>query len=348
MIATNRQQLIIKVLGSHPNIKISEIKSLLPQTLVISIPTLNRDLKELVENGLLIRSGEGRNTAYRISTAYQLLNENIGDSYFDRDIDQREGNKRFVPEILSLLENTAIFTNVELRSLAELHATFLNKIKTLSPVLLQKETERLSIELSWKSSQIEGNTYSLLETELLLSQRLMAKDKDESEAIMLLNHKKAIDYLYDHRIVLTPLKVRDIEDIHSLLIQNLGVSKNLRKRPVGITGTTYTPPDNEFQIREYLERACELINEKPSIFEKALLAILLISLIQPFEDGNKRTGRITSNGILIENGYCALSYRGVQPLDYKKAMILFYEQNNISAFKKLFIDQYTFAVNNYF
>jgi len=176
----------------------------------------------------------------------------------------------------------------------------------------------------------------------------MAKDKDKSEAIMLLNHKTAIDYLYDHRITLSPLRVRDIEDIHSLLIKDLGVSKNLRKRPVGIIGTTYTPPDNEFQIREYLERACEIINHKNSIFEKALLVILLISLIQPFEDGNKRTWRIISNGILIGNGYCALSYRGVQPLDYKKAMILFYEQNNVSAFKKLFIDQYAFAVKNYF
>lgn len=346
MPVTPRQQLIIKILGSHPNIQISEIKKRLLQE--VSIPTLNRDLKELVSQGLLIKSGEGRNTTYRIASAYQLLNESIGDSYFDKDIDEREGNKRFEPNLLSLLETTPIFSDSDLNYLGELHTIFLEKIASISPTLLQKETERLSIELSWKSSQIEGNTYSLLETELLLSQKLMAKDKDKSEAIMLLNHKMAIDYLYDHRITLTPLKVRDIEDIHSLLIQNLGVSKNLRKRPVGITGTTYTPPDNEFQIREYLERACEIINNKDTVFEKALLAILLISLIQPFEDGNKRTGRITSNGILIENGHCALSYRGVQPLDYKKAMILFYEQNNVAAFKKLFIDQYAFAVKNYF
>ncbi|MEO6636916.1 MAG: Fic family protein [Ginsengibacter sp.] len=78
------------------------------------------------------------------------------------------------------------------------------------------------------------------------------------------------------------------------------------------------------------------------------LTILLISYIQPFEDGNKRTARIASNGILIENGYCPLSYRSIHPIEYKKAIILFYEQNNISAFKKLFIEQYGFAVTNYF
>jgi Fic family protein len=76
--------------------------------------------------------------------------------------------------------------------------------------------------------------------------------------------------------------------------------------------------------------------------------VLFISYIQPFEDGNKRTGRITGNGILIENGYCPLSYRSVKPVDYKKAMILFYEQNNLAAYKKLFIEQFAFAVNKYF
>jgi Fic family protein len=62
------------------------------------------------------------------------------------------------------------------------------------------------------------------------------------------------------------------------------------------------------------------------VFETALIIVLFISYIQPFEDGNKRTGRITGNGLLIENGYCPLSYRSIKPIDYKKAMILFYEQ----------------------
>ena len=79
-----------------------------------------------------------------------------------------------------------------------------------------------------------------------------------------------------------------------------------------------------------------------------MLAVLLISYIQPFEDGNKRTDRIVGNAILIKNGYCPLSYRSVTPGDYKKAMVLFYEQNNISAYKKLFVEQIEFAVKNYF
>ncbi len=93
---------------------------------------------------------------------------------------------------------------------------------------------------------------------------------------------------------------------------------------------------------------CALINERNDIFEKALLVLVLISYIQPFEDGNKRTARIISNAILMSYQYCPLSFRTVDPIDYKKAMLIFYEQNNISVFKKIFIDQFKFAVRTYF
>ena len=97
-----------------------------------------------------------------------------------------------------------------------------------------------------------------------------------------------------------------------------------------------------------MEHMCELVNEKENVFEKALLVLLLISYIQPFMDGNKRTARIVSNAILLNFEYCPLSFRTVDSIDYKKAMLLFYEVNNITAFKKISIDQYIFAVNTYF
>jgi len=117
---------------------------------------------------------------------------------------------------------------------------------------------------------------------------------------------------------------------------------------VGITGTNYRPLDNVFQIREAMRDACDLINGKDDVFEKAFLTLVLLSYIQAFSDGNKRTARITSNAILIANGYCPLSFRSVDSIDYKKAMLIFYEQNNLYAFKKIFMDQFEFAVSEYF
>jgi Fic family protein len=346
MELNERQKQILDLLVLRPKTGMAGILPELPGTPPVS--TVNRDLKALVDNHLLIKSGGGRATVYEVSPAYRLLYNNIGDSYFDKDQDERKGKKRFDPDVFAHLEKVAIFTDTELTQLDALQQTFRERISTLPDEIVRRERNRLSIELSWKSSQIEGNTYSLLETEALLSENIPAEGKQKDEATMLLNHKKALDYIYEHRVVLTPLRTAAIEDIHSLLIADLGVSKNIRRRIVGITGTSYTPPDNEFQIREYLDRACEVINHRSSVFEKALLAVLCISYIQPFEDGNRRTGRITGNGILIDNDYCPLSYRSVKPVDYKKAMILFYEQNNLAAYKRLFIEQFAFAVNNYF
>ena len=139
-----------------------------------------------------------------------------------------------------------------------------------------------------------------------------------------------------------------IENIHSILIKELGVDRNIRKRKVGISGTNYRPLDNEFQILEALSDMCELVNGKDNVFEKALLLLVLISYIQPFVDGNKRTARIVSNAILLSQNYCPISFRTVDSVEYKKAMLLFYEQNNISSIKEIFNDQFKFAVNTYF
>ena len=165
---------------------------------------------------------------------------------------------------------------------------------------------------------------------------------------MLLNHKDALDFVLADPEYLKEISIRRIEELHALLTKELNVDKGLRKRRVGITGTNYYPLSNEYQIREALEDSCRLINGKENIFEKALLALVLLSYIQAFSDGNKRTARITSNAILIANKYCPISFRTVDSVDYKKAMLIFYEQNNISAFKKIFIDQFAFAVQTYF
>lgn len=105
---------------------------------------------------------------------------------------------------------------------------------------------------------------------------------------------------------------------------------------------------NEAQIREALQNMADLINKKESFFEKAFLVSILIAYIQVFEDGNKRTSRMISNAILLANQSIPLSYRIIDIEEYKKAIILFYELNNISYIKQIFIEQFEDAVNNYF
>ncbi|MFR9546550.1 MAG: Fic family protein, partial [Rikenellaceae bacterium] len=278
-----------------------------------------------------------------------LLQEIDIATYFEREIDDRHIVEGYNFELIDTLAMTpAIFTKAEIEKLQKLQSVFAENIATLSDNARKKEMDRLGVDLSWKSSQIEGNTYSLLETERLLMEKETAEGKTKDEAVMLLNHKDALDFIIDNPDYLSDLSVARVENIHSILTKELDVDRNIRNRRVGITGTNYRPLDNEFQIREALEATCALVNSRDDVFEKALLLLLLISYIQPFNDGNKRTARITSNAILIANSCCPVSFRSVDSIDYKKAMLLFYEQNNISAFKRIFIDQFEFAVKTYF
>ena len=311
--------------------------------------TLKRMIAAGIKAGDIVAEGKARATRYRLSPQAQLLMPLNLDTYFALEVDERQVQSSYNFELINgLLAETRLFSDKEQSHLDALQDEFRQHVGELTDNEYRKEMERLGIDLSWKSSQIEGNTYTLLETERLLRESKTAEGKTKEEAVMLLNHKDALSFILDNPDYLQELTVSHIEDIHQLLTKDLSIDKGLRRHRVGITGTNYHPLDNEFQIREAMRDACELINSKSNIFEKALLTLVLLSYIQPFSDGNKRTARITSNAILIANDYCPLSFRSVDSIDYKKAMLIFYEQNNLYAFKQIFMEQFEFAVKEYF
>ena len=311
--------------------------------------TMKRLLSAAVKEGNIETAGRGPATKYKLTPQAHVTMPLDLATYFDKDIDEREVQESFNFDLIrDVLPKVEIFTKEELEVLNAAQLEFEKNTEGMTELEYRKEMERLGVDLSWKSSQIEGNTYSLLETERLLKDKQTASGKTKEEAIMLLNHKDALDFVLDIPDYLKELSVHRIEDIHSILTKELEVDRNIRHRRVGITGTNYRPLDNEFQIREALEDTCTLVNGKDNVFEKALLTLVLLSYIQAFVDGNKRTARITSNAVLIANGYCPISFRTVDSIDYKKAMLMFYEQNNIAAFKKIFIEQFLFAVKTYF
>ncbi len=341
------ENLILDFLKQNPESSSGEIQTGIPDKK--SIATIKRELSKLVAKKLISSTGKGKATRYKLSPYYNLFREIDIQDYYKKEIDERTIIEDFNFSLLrEIFPATKLFTEDELNHLTGLQKEFERNISELSEYEIKKEFERLAIDLSWKSSQIEGNTYSLLETERLLKEKETAAGKSKEEAVMLLNHKEAIDFIIENPDYLLPVSVSKIEDIHSILTKELSVGRNIRKRRVGISGTNYRPIDNEFQIKEALSLTCDLINKKENVFEQAFLALILISYIQPFVDGNKRTARIVSNAILLNRNHCPISFRTVDSVDYKKAMLLFYEQNNITIIKRIFIEQYEFAVKTYF
>jgi len=347
MTTNSKTNKLLYFVISHPGLSSSKIHSELD--LGVGLVTVKRYLSKLVSQGYIISEGKGRATKYYISKFFKLNYPVDIEKYFKKEVDERKIETHFnISLIDDILTDTNIFTTEELTLLTSLQIEYLENIKEISPDIYKHELERLGIDLSWKSSQIEGNTYSLLETEQLLKDAIEAKGKKKEEATMLINHKVALDYILEDPGYFLRISLKKIEEVHSLLVNNLDVEKNIRKRIIGITGTNYRPLDNEHQIREALNKICSLVNYKENVFEKSFLTLLLLSYLQAFTDGNKRTARIMSNALLISNKHCPISFRTVDAIDYKKAMLIFYEQNNITAMKKIFIEQYKFAVNTYF
>lgn len=338
---------IIDFLHYHPGLGRSELMAKLD--LGVGETQVKMALASGVASGDLYVEGKARATRYFVSAKGRLLKTVDLDSYYAMPVGKREMQTSYNFDLIrNDLPSIDIFTPEEYAFLEEQARTFQARVKDYPRELYSKEMERLGIDLSWKSSEIEGNTYTLLETVNLLKDKVEAKGKKREEAIMLLNHKEALKAIVETPEYFRTMSLARMEDVHSLLIEGLGVDRNLRHVRVGISGTNYRPLEVESQIREAIEDTCALINGKTNPYEKAMLALLLVAYIQPFVDGNKRTSRLMANAILIANNCCPLSFRTVEADDYRAALLLFYEQNNISAFKKMFLEQVKFAVGEYF
>jgi fido (protein-threonine AMPylation protein) len=311
-----------------------------------SLVTVKRLLSGMAKRGLIAVSGKGRSTAYSIATTGRLLAAVDAARYCSAEPDARFGLSLFNRELLEESPNE-IFTEEELHRLGKATEEWRHRTRSISKTIAQKEMERLVIELSWKSSKIEGNTYTLLDTERLVLRNTAAPGHDKNEATMILNHKEAFTLIHDHRSAFCSLTRSNLEHLHGALVQDLGVGRGLRSSLVGVTGSRYRPLDNIHQITDAINLLCASVNRMETPYAQSLFALLGISYIQPFEDGNKRTSRLMANALLLAHNLAPLSYRSVNEEEYREAMLVFYELNSLVPMKKIFLEQYEFAAENY-
>lgn len=210
--------------------------------------------------------------------------------------------------------------------------------------------DRLLIDLSWNSSRLEGNTYSLLETKRLIEMGETATGKEVSEAQMILNHKAAIEYIVESAED-DGITSHEICSIHALLSQNLlgdpAASGRLRSIIVAIGGSTYVPLENPQLIRECFDIFIEKVNRIEDPFEQSLFSIVHLSYLQAFEDVNKRTARLVANIPLIKKNLRPLSFIDVDEDAYVYALLGIYENNDVSLIRDLYIWAYNRSSQRY-
>lgn len=297
------------------------------------IRSIQRGLSRLTELGVITRHGTNHPN-YTVNYA-ALLRTSIADKLLENE--QRPGsifNMHFI-EWLSTLGTK------------ELDAIFAPGILSTRPgkrssSMTAKELEHLTVELSWKSSALEGNTYTLLDTQLLLVEGVKAKNRTEFETQMILNHKNAVAFIIENEDLFKgEVAFSTLEELHKIIGYNLGIQKGIRKKLVKITTSNYVPLANPHQLREWADTILGIISRAKSPFARALLALALVPYLQIFEDGNKRTGRLLANALLIASSGSGFSLRKVSPKQLALAYLSFYEFNSIASLSKILKDELT-------
>jgi hypothetical protein len=203
--------------------------------------------------------------------------------------------------------------------------------------------DRLLIDLSWNSSRLEGNTYSLLETERLISAGEAATGKNALEAQMILNHKGAIEFLIDASNDIG-FNRYTLLNLHALLSDNLlddpSASGRLRSIPVGIGQTTFLPLEGPQRIEECLDQVLDTSAAIHDPFEQAFFVMVHLPYLQPFVDVNKRVSRLAANIPMIQRNLCPLSFVDVSLSTYISALLGVYELNRIELLRDVFVWAY--------
>jgi Fic/DOC family len=210
--------------------------------------------------------------------------------------------------------------------------------------------DRLLIDLSWASSRLEGNSYSLLDTRELIERGIAAAGKDAKETQMILNHKAAIELLVESAEDIGVNRYT-VTNLHALLADNLlGDPRNagrLRDTPVAIGSSTYVPTAIPQLIEEMFARLLELGAAVRDPFEQSFFLLVHIPYLQPFIDVNKRTSRLASNIPLIKRNLVPLSFVDVPEQTYIDGLIGVYELNRVELLRDLFMWAYERSSQRY-
>lgn len=329
---------------------------------------IRRVIKALAERGLLRSKGAGRSHVYvRIEqpTNSGIHNQEKGGTPF-KDIPLSQKSEALLQYVSqSLTARIPIGYNQEFLSLYRPNETYYLSATQRESLHLAGRVEtqirpagtyarnimsRLLIDLSWNSSRLEGNTYSLLETKRLIELGENAAGKDAAEAQMILNHKAAIEYVVDSAAEKTTSS-HDVCSIHALLSENLlgdpSASGRVRQIAVGVAGSTYMPLENPYLLKESFELFVEKLNLIKDEFEQSLFSLVQLSYMQAFEDVNKRTARLVANIPLIKKNLKPLSFTDVEQEAYIKALLGVYEKNDVSLMSDLYIWAYTRSSQRY-
>lgn len=354
------KDIILKFLSdSEANLSLTELQEKLAGARPdLNRRTLQRAVVELLESGQVSRHGSGPATTYSSSHAVvtddqDMLSLSPGAkkqlAYLALPLMKRTP-VTYRDELLSnYAPNKEFYLSEEMRSqLHDMGRTGLDNRP--AGTHLRDVLGRLLIDLAWASSKLEGNRYTLLDTKRLIEEGTMAEGTDRIEAVMILNHKAAIEMIAEHPDDVG-IDRRTFLNLHALLADGLMRDEDavgrLRRRPVDITGSVYTPTAIPQRIDDCFERILATAGAIDDPFEASFFLLVNIPYLQPFEDVNKRVSRLGSNIPLIKANLSPLSFIDMPETLYLKGMQAFYETGKTDLMQDVYLAAYDRSCQRY-
>lgn len=312
--------------------------------------SVRRWLQELIADGLVEKTGQKRGTLYYAHSKAQIpafqetafINQNSqAIAYIKQPYYLRKPVTYQVQWLMDYEPNKTFYLSLEQRSLLRQQGARPYS-QAIAGTYARHIYNRLLIDLSYNSSRLEGNTYSLLDTEKLIIEGVSAPNKLDEEKVMILNHKEAIRYLIDNAEKII-IDYQTVCTLHYLLADGLLLPQrvgSVRNGGVKIGGSTYLPLDNKAQLEQILTAICNKATLIEDPHEQSFFLLAHIAYLQAFEDVNKRTSRLCANIPLIKNNLVPLSFNDVSKEDYSMAMIVIYELNDPGLLTSLYCFSY--------
>lgn len=325
----------------------------------VSPATVLRWLNEIIVRGLVRADGETRSRRYWAvhaasprmvgeTTDVDGLPVSAEGEEVRRQVSRSITNRRPTSYVRGLLDSYRPNESFYVPAATRRHLMDLGQTTT-SPqpggTYAREILQRFLIDLAWNSSRLEGNTYSLLDTERLLVEDIPAAGKDQVERQMILNHKAAIEWVVEE-VSDAPLRIRAplLRNLHAMLMQNLvgdpADEGRVRTRPVQISGSTFIPLAIPQQIEEFLTQVALTADAVEDPFEQSLFLLVHIPYLQPFIDGNKRTARLAANLSLIRDNLRPLTFVDVPQRAFVEAMLGVYELRRVELLRDIFVWSY--------
>jgi len=306
----------------------------------IDYKTINGKKYLYAEYSFRLPNGKIKKISKLIKEKKDKNNREIKDYFLRKEI---ESYQKYA---LENYKTDVIFNEEQIKKLEQIKAEYKKIMKSFTKKQIKDILDRFTVNFTYESNAIEGNSLTLKDVTLILRENIVPKNKDLREVYETRNTREAHELLFNNKI---KINLRDIIKLQEIIVKDTGVNTGFKKLPNYIVMRnlkTTAPEKVEKEINNLLEWYKK---NKTKIYPLKLATEFhaKFEAIHPFEDGNGRTGRVLLNAILLKYGYPPLIIRKTARVAYFSSLEAF-DKGYKSKLERFLLDKIKKTFNNFF